>query len=441
MEATKPDYKPPYVVPLSGFNALVRELYNGDANMINLYPQAAYEKDVVKVRRNRDLLINNPDLIKKLFANDEKVFFRSPDQLGYLSFHKDLFGDSFFTNHGPKWKQDKEALIDAFKLLRPATAFPIVNNVVQNHLPKDASAGGRFPLEFSMSWLAADITYNNLFSKPLNFYDVQKISGNWEYLKKVSFMLAADQGIDEKYVGELPTDFDLKIKEIRNHVAREMQNHTGDHNISYHVSQHFSGKDLIDQLVAFLLSSYESMASTLTWSIYILTQQPQYVDLIRKEIDPVMEKGITENDLKKLVYTRAFIQEVLRLYPVNLMVPRLTNEDIDFEGIKIRKGVRVLVSPWVLHRHRKYWDDPDVFKPERFLPENKNNIQPGTYLPFGMGPHSCAGSHYAMMAILIAISYFVHHFNFKCNEQNVQPVNRLMTVPKNEIEVEAICRI
>ena len=74
MEAKKPDYKPPYVVPLSGFNALVRELYNGEANMINLYPQNAYEKDIVKVRRNRDLLINNPDLIKKLFANDEKVF-------------------------------------------------------------------------------------------------------------------------------------------------------------------------------------------------------------------------------------------------------------------------------------------------------------------------------------------------------------------------------
>jgi len=429
------NYKPPYVVPLSGFNALVRQIYNGDTNMINLYPIDAYEKDMIKLGRTRELLINNPDLIKKFFANDEKIFYRTPNHLSKLSFHEDLFGDSFFTSNGLKWKEDKEALVRAFKLLRPSTAFPIVNKVIQNHMPK-----GSFPLELSMSWLAVDITYNNLFSKSINFCELQKVSGNWEYLKKVGFGLAGERGIDPKYVKPLPDDFNSKIKEIRDHVAQEMSNHSGKHDISYYVAEEFKGEEMIDQLVAFLLSSYESMASTLTWSIYILTQQPHYAEKIRNEIDTVMNKGIEETDLKKLEYTRAFIQEILRLYPVNIMIPRLVKDDVIFEGIKLRKNAVILVSPWILHRHKKYWKDPDLFKPERFLAKNKNKIIPGTYIPFGMGPHSCVGSHYAMMSIVTALSHLVYHFDFKCKSQKVEPVARLMTVPKHEIEVEAVCR-
>jgi len=122
------------------------------------------------------------------------------------------------------------------------------------------------------------------------------------------------------------------------------------------------------------------------------------------------------------------------------MIPRLVKDDVIFEGIKLRKNAVILVSPWILHRHKKYWKDPDLFKPERFLAKNKNKIIPGTYIPFGMGPHSCAGSHYAMMSIVTALSHLVYHFDFKCKSQKVEPVARLMTVPKHEIEVEAVCR-
>jgi cytochrome P450 len=100
---------------------------------------------------------------------------------------------------------------------------------------------------------------------------------------------------------------------------------------------------------------------------------------------------MSEGDLsfeatKKLPLTRAFFKEALRLYPPITFVPRVALEKVEIEGKRLPKGALVMIAPWTLQRHSKYWEDPHAFKPERFLPENEKNLTQGAYIPFEPAP-------------------------------------------------------
>ncbi|HEY0300567.1 MAG TPA: cytochrome P450, partial [Rhizomicrobium sp.] len=117
--------------------------------------------------------------------------------------------------------------------------------------------------------------------------------------------------------------------------------------------------------------------------------------------DEVRDAG---GDIAKLAYTRMVLEESLRLYPP---APFVSRDSVGPDRIgphDIRAGTSVLISPWLIQRHRKLWDDPDYFDPERFAPGRRETIHRFAYIPFGAGPHICIGMGFAMQEALIALS-------------------------------------
>jgi len=172
-----------------------------------------------------------------------------------------------------------------------------------------------------------------------------------------------------------------------------------------------SNQQLRDQVITFIGAGVETAAQALSWVWYLLACHVDASDRLKAELDAVL--GVTPpepTDLPRLAYTRMVLDEALRLYPPAAVIPRQANAADNIGGIKIGKNARVLVSPYVTHRHEAFWTDPAAFKPDRFAPERQVARHRFAYLPFGAGPRACVGQHFALLEMHLALATLAQRY-------------------------------
>jgi cytochrome P450 len=116
--------------------------------------------------------------------------------------------------------------------------------------------------------------------------------------------------------------------------------------------------------------------------------------------------------LEKLTWLRWILEESLRLYPPAPRIERQAAGDDQIGPLTIRKGDLVAVWPWIVHRHRLLWNEPDAFDPERFSPEARAGLHRFQYIPFGAGPRICIGAQFATSEALLVLAEWLAHFRF-----------------------------
>jgi cytochrome P450 len=174
-----------------------------------------------------------------------------------------------------------------------------------------------------------------------------------------------------------------------------------------------TGQGLSDEavganIVTFIGAGHETTANALSWSIYLLSQAPEARERAEREVDAVFAGGgFTPADAERLVFTRAVIEEAMRLYPPAVFINRTAIRDDRIGSLKIPRASLVSISPYVLHRHRRLWDEPDAFVPERFLPERRAAIDRFAYLPFGAGPRVCIGASFSLQEAVIVLAHVI----------------------------------
>ena len=179
-----------------------------------------------------------------------------------------------------------------------------------------------------------------------------------------------------------------------------------------------TGRGLTDvevraNIVTFIGAGHETTANALTWSLYLLSQAPAARERIEAEVDAVMPDGVLAPEaLPRLVFTKAVVEEAMRLYPPVPYMSRAALGEDRIGNLKIPRGSMVTIAPWVLHRHRRLWDDPDAFVPERFLPERRDGIDRFAYLPFGAGPRVCIGASFSLQEAVIVLASAVRAARF-----------------------------
>lgn len=166
-----------------------------------------------------------------------------------------------------------------------------------------------------------------------------------------------------------------------------------------------SGQELHDEVLTMFFAGYETSAQSLTWIWYLLAQYPDVEQKLHAELAKVLNgRAPTPEDLPRLAYTRMVIDEALRLYPPVWINNREVLLDDEIDGYHMPKGSLVFMLPYVVHRHPAFWDNPEVFIPERFAPENAEAPYHQAYLPFGAGPRSCIGNHFALLEIQLVLA-------------------------------------
>ncbi|XP_067948926.1 cytochrome P450 3A24-like isoform X2 [Watersipora subatra] len=188
----------------------------------------------------------------------------------------------------------------------------------------------------------------------------------------------------------------------------------------------------------FLFAGFQTTADSLVFFFYELAHHQFIQETLYQEIAATCDtKEIAIDQINKLKYLDACLNEALRLYPQGFRFDRVATEDINIQGIYVKKGTVVTVSPWVIHRNPDIWENPERFDPSRFLPENFDSKLSTWYIPFGLGNRKCIGSRLALLEMKIATISVLKAFRIEKNALTPgRPIKLKNTLPLAPLDTE-----
>jgi cytochrome P450 len=166
-----------------------------------------------------------------------------------------------------------------------------------------------------------------------------------------------------------------------------------------------------DEVIGFFIAGHETVSSALTWTFYLLSQNPESWRKLKAEVDTVIgDRMPTPDDVPNLKYLEYCLLESMRLYPPIFVQMRRAAEDDEIDGYHIPKDSTIVLCAYVTHRHRDFWDNPEGFDPERFTPERSGHLPRLAYFPFGGGPRKCIGNTFAMIEMPLVVAMVAQRY-------------------------------
>ncbi|XP_023189868.1 cytochrome P450 3A56-like isoform X1 [Xiphophorus maculatus] len=273
------------------------------------------------------------------------------------------------------------------------------------------------------------------------FASLEKIKSNRETSQQKSRVDFLQLMIDSQKNNGLQTD---KSETYFKH----SQYHTATHlTIMNHVvfSAGLSDHEILSQSMIFIFAGYETSSSSLSFLAYNLATNPEVMRKLQEEIDSTFpnKAPVQYQPLMEMDYLDSVINESLRLFPIAARLERVAKASVEINGLVIPKDMVILVPTWPLHRDPEIWPEPEKFKPERFSKKNKEDIDPYTYMPFGLGPRNCIGMRFALVVMKLAVVEILQQYSFSvCRETEIpfeMDVQGLLA-PKRPIQLKLIPR-
>lgn len=453
-------FRPPAPVPKSPVSALLNVVLRGERDLLSLLPDKAYDEMITPLGRSRRgiLIVNEPSLVVKILADSEGIFPKNDLMVGALA---PLVGDSIFVSDGERWRRQRRMIDPAFSHMRINRAFDSMAAAIDDYeMRLDASAETRagFSLDAAMSHLTADIICRTIFSRTLESQMARDVFDSF---------LVFERSVANVNLGSLlfgkpwakvrqPEPVLDACRRIRTHIGAMLEPRRNPQapafddiaaaiiaSVDSETGERFSEEELIDQLGVFFLAGHETTASVLTWCFAIIAEMPTLAPRMRAEIERIAGDGpIGFEQAKKLAFVRNVFRETARLYPPITFLPRVAACDTEIGGRRVARGTMVMIAPWAIHRHRRLWESPDRFDPDRFSSERENEIEAGSYIPFGIGPRVCVGAAFATIEATLILARLVRRYDFAIEQADrVRPVARLTTRPKDEITSRVRMRV
>ena len=413
----------------------------GDA--LASFPAEAFAEEVVVASflGRRHILLQHPPAIRHILVDNPQNYARHPAVCRVL---RPMFGGGLFLSTGKEWREQRRGAASAFA---PRVVYRLAGPVVAAAAGLAAeltAAEAPVNLVPRFQRLALDIIGRAVFSLDMPRYGpelrrlilhyAQRLGrpGLADLLLPLGIMTAADfaRARFRRRWRRLIADI------IADRAARRGDGEGCDLFDILAAPDAAAGERpdaerLGDQIATIVVAGHETTASALFWACYLLAQHPAEQERLASE---VARYGLTQDNaaetLPRLVYTRAVIDEVLRLYPPAFVIVRQALEDDVAGGVTVPKGSLVLIAPFVLHRHRRLWATPERFDPGRFLPGTPPPPR-FAYMPFGAGHRICVGAPFALSELLLVVATIVQACRIELTSHRpVAPVG-LMTIQPN----------
>ncbi|XP_057515402.1 protein LUTEIN DEFICIENT 5, chloroplastic [Amaranthus tricolor] len=388
------------------------------------------------------LIVSDPKVVKHILKDNSKAYSK-----GILAEILDfVMGKGLIPADGEIWRVRRRAIVPALHqkfVTAMIGLFCQATDRLCKKLDAASTAGEAVEMESLFSHLTLDIIGKAVFN-----YDFDSLSNDTGIVEAVYTVLreAEARSTAPIPVWEIPIWKDVSPRLKKVNAALKLVNDTlndliaickrmvEEEELQFHEEYmneqdpsilHFllasgddvSSKQLRDDLMTLLIAGHETSAAVLTWTFYLLSQNPGVVEKLRYEVDTVLgERFPTIQDLKNLKYASRVISESLRLYPQPPVLIRRSLEEDMLGPYPIKKGEDIFISVWNLHRSPSFWDDADKFIPERWPvdgPAPNETNQNFKYLPFGGGPRKCIGDMFASYENVVALAMLIRQFDFE----------------------------
>ena len=391
----------------------------------------------VTMANQRVVFLSEPEHFKRVLVT------KADDYIKYFDGLKPIFGKSMITHDGALWQKIRMPQQPAFHPDMFAEYIPYFLQAIRSKMDLWAGlakTGETFEMVEQTWTLAADMICKALFDRdmPFNPHFVFKCVKTYtDVMNHKSIRLKRVQGTEfeiteedaskamEVWAGVPPTVFAADPREERERTLLKMiEAAVADPSVP-----EFDQQQAVDELKQYLWAGTETTALTLAWAMYLSSKHPETAERIRREGEEVYgDREPTADDYSALAYTRAVIQETMRLYPPIWGLIRVAAKDDEIDGKQIKAGDRVVMFAYGTHHSPKYWDDPEEFKPERFMGEAMKKRKPYTYLPFGGGKRSCIGGAMSQVENTLALSILLRRFRPEYVGQEPPGLNATVTL-------------
>ena len=410
----------------------------------------------VKSRLGRAVLVGRPEWAKHVLADAYSHYQAKSQAYGVLRI---LLGNGLVTSEGEFWRGQRRLVQPAFHRRRLDALFAMMverTNDCARKLDEAARAGAAVNVGPIFSHLTLDIISRAMFSTDvegsaadvsrhigtLNEYALRMLRNPWLLLLPRTFPTPFTSG----QFHALKTLNAVVYNIIR---TRRHQPDRHDDLLAMLLSacdeetgRAMTDEQLRDEVMTVFVAGHETTANAMTWLAYLVSQHPEVEEKLVAEIDARWPaEGLTSETIGRFAYTRLVIEESLRMYPSIWSIGRRCVEDDEIGGYGIPRGMNVVVPIFHFHWSERYWKEPRRFDPERFAPERRPAPDAMTYFPFGAGPRTCIGNHFALQELAIMTATFYRHFSFRLEPGfTVEPDPLITLRPKHGMRMQIVVR-
>lgn len=423
-----------------------RLLRNAVQSSLSIWPDYAF--DTMFSRRNtlgiKTVLVNDPDGIKHVLGTN-RANYRRPIPLVRVA--KPLGGNGLFLAEGEDWKRQRKLLSSTFTPAHINVLVPHFQNAGEQ-LMQSIGDTNEANLSQAFQQTALETVLRALFSLPDNPVRQQLSAMVRAYVagpgrpslfdafaKKqndFSFSLKPRNQFQSEWFRQIDAIIDQRATTNSSTAPRDLL----DLLLSLkdaETGNRLSTPEIRDQCATMLFAGSETTARLMFWATYLLTLDQGEQESIRAELQAFpIERVANLDDLKNWPRLRNVLFETLRLYPPLPHIIRDAQSADEICGENISPGTQVWISPWVLHRHRKFWKNPTAFIPNRFEGVGAPWVQMPGFIPFGSGPRICIGLHFALAEAQIILAHLLLRFTIGTSGDPVLPIGRISTEPSHE---------
>src|SRR3954454_3480774 len=398
-------------------------------NVLAAFSERAFEEEVLSRRLfgRVQLTLNRPDAIRHVLIDNAENYTRTSGTVRLLY---PIIGRGLVLAEGEDWRVQRRTVAPAFApRILPMLARQ-VGAVAGELVATLAAEKGEVDFLEHMHRLAVEVAGRAMFSLEMAAFAPRMRA----MLREYGEGLAQPSLIDIVLPAWLPAPQDFARWRVRRRwlVVIDGMIAASQENGAYLPREGGTARDLLelmaadpesgrpvsrrrlaDQVATMISAGHATTAVALFWALYLVASAPSVQQRIAEEAAPLdLGPDGAAEALGRLVYTRAVVQEALRLYPPAYGIFRLARRADNAAGVEVPKGAVVMIAPWLLHRHRKLWAEPDRFDPDRFLP---GAAPPDrfAYLPFGAGPRVCVGAQFALTEATLVLARLVQAFEIR----------------------------
>jgi cytochrome P450 len=439
--------------PLSPLKAMFRARHD----LLSIWCENDFRKEfqTMRIRNQPVFLANCPELVRYVLVAKNSNYERKSPQMEKAL--EPLLGDGLFISHGETWRIHRDIEKNLFTHKRIEKYSRVMTAAAEELVERWAviKPGSTINVLPEMAQLTAEIICRTLFASRLGQERSRQI---------VSSFTDYQRGIEQMDVGTLiglpswlpkfkstrVTKATRTIHRVVDEVISQRQSEKEDDSLLSHLLEAnercdgsvMSLEQIRNELLVLFMAGHETTANSLAWTWYLISQCPSVERRLHEEIECVIgNRRPTYDDVPKLTYTNAVFNESMRLYPPVPLLSRQASADDEIRNQRIPTGSIMMVVPWLLHRHEKYWEKPDHFIPERFLPDASNKPEKFAYIPFSAGPRVCLARVFGLVEAVLCIAIIARRFRL-CLPAHTRITHdcRLTLRPKNGLPMQLMQR-